>query len=83
MVRDHPDDLDRIYFGASVELLSEAGESSTVRIVGPDETEPSRRWISIDSLMARALLKKMEGDEVTVEAPGGSCIYEVVSVRYI
>ena len=82
VVRDQPDDMSRIYFGASIELLSEAGESSTVRIVGPDETEPSRRWISIDSLMAKALLKKMEGDEVTVEAPGGSCVYEVVSINY-
>ena len=82
VVREHPSTPDKIYFGAWVELSDEEGTESKVRIVGPDEIDPSQHWISIDSVVARALLKKEEGDEVLVKAPGGETIYIVESISY-
>ncbi len=82
VVRERPADLEKVFFGAVVELCSEHGDESTVRIVGPDEIDPSRHWISVDSVMARALLKKEEGDEVLVKAPAGDMLYTIESVKY-
>ena len=82
VVRDQPSDTDKVFFGAWVGLTDEEGKESLVRIVGPDEIDPSRHWISVDSVVARALLKKEEGEEVTVSAPGGETVYVVESVRY-
>ena len=53
-----------------------------VRIVGPDEIDSSKHWISIDSLMAKALMKASVDDEVTVTAPKGETIYTVLSIAY-
>lgn len=83
VVRELPSNQDQIFFGAWVELSDEAGSESTVRIVGPDEIDPSKHWISVDSVVARALLKKKEGDEVTVSAPGGETVYVVESISYV
>lgn len=77
-----PDDTSRVFFGAWVEIEDEDGATRTVRIVGPDEFEPERDWISIDSPMARALLKRQEGDEVRVPLPDGEASYWVVGIRY-
>lgn len=83
VVREKPSNMSQIFFGACVELSDEDGVESKVRIVGPDEIDPSKHWISIDSVVARALLKKEEGDEVTVNAPGGETVYNVESVSYM
>ena len=83
MVREQPSDPEKIFFGAWVDLSDEDGKESTVRIVGPDEIDPSKHWISVDSVVARALLKREEGDEVTVNAPGGKTVYVVESVSYV
>jgi transcription elongation factor GreB len=53
-----------------------------VRIVGPDEIDPARRYVSMDSPLARALLGKRRDDEVTVEVPGGRRSYVLVAIRY-
>lgn len=82
VVREQPSDPDKIFFGAWVDLSDAEGEASTVRIVGPDEIDPAKHWISVDSVVARALLKREEGDEVTVDAPGGVSVYIVESVSY-
>ena len=82
VVREPPSDLTKIFFGALVGLSDEHDNESTVRIVGPDEIDPSKHWISVDSIVARALLKQEEGDEVTVDAPGGKTVYIVESVSY-
>ena len=82
VVRERPSTLKKIFFGAWVELSDEDGTQSKVRIVGPDEIDPSKHWISIDSVVARALLKKEEGDEVIVKAPGGETSYVVESISY-
>lgn len=82
VVRERPSEPDKIFFGASVKLSDEDGKESNIRIVGPDEIDPSKHWISIDSVVARALLKKEEGDEVVVVAPGGETLYVVESISY-
>ena len=78
-----PTDPDAVFFGATVELEDvETGEISRYRIVGPDETDAEHGWISIDSPMARALLKKRVDDEFEVELPGGRHGFAIVSVDY-
>lgn len=82
IVDPRSDDEDRIFFGAWVTLEDEDGERVTYRVVGPDETDGDKGWISVESPMAKALLKKQEGDEVTVERPRGRKTFEIVAVRY-
>ncbi|HTR44189.1 MAG TPA: transcription elongation factor GreB [Thermodesulfovibrionales bacterium] len=77
-----PDDTSKIFFGAWVELEDDEGTPSRYRIVGPDEFDPDRSFISIDSPMAKALLGRSEGDEVTVNRPSGTATFVVMSVRY-
>jgi transcription elongation factor GreB len=77
-----PDEPARIFFGAWVRLEDEAGKEVSYRIVGPDEFDPARGWISIDSPLARALLKKIAGDDVRVILPKGEMEYYIVAVRY-
>ena len=77
-----PDDRSRVFFGAWVTLEDDAGDASELRIVGPDEIDPARRYVSMDSPLARALLGKRRDDEVTVEVPGGRRTYVVAAIRY-
>lgn len=77
-----PSDQQRIFFGAWVILEDEAGAEHCYRIVGPDEFEPEKGWISMDSPMAQALMKKTIDDEVTVTTPQGERRYYIVEVRY-
>jgi transcription elongation factor GreB len=77
-----PDDRSRIFFGAWVRLEDDEGQELEVRIVGPDEIEPARRYVSMDSPLARVLLGKRRDDEVTAEVPGGRRTYVVTGIRY-
>jgi len=77
-----PDDKSKVFFGAWVDLEDEEGESLCYRIVGGDETSAEKGWISVDSPVARALLKKQIGDEVVVETTVGNRYLEIVSIRY-
>jgi transcription elongation factor GreB len=77
-----PTDPARIFFGAWVTLEDESGDLTQVRIVGPDEIDPARRYVSMDAPLARALMGKRRDDEIRVEVPGGSRAYVVVEVRY-
>jgi transcription elongation factor GreB len=73
----------RVFFGAWVEVESDQGEVKRLQIVGPDEIYDGRMdRISIDSPMARALLKKEEGDEAVVDAPGGAVTWCINSIEY-
>src|SRR5690606_8079064 len=68
-----PSDPQAVYFGAHVELENAAsGETARYRIVGPDETDAKLGWISIDSPLARAMLKKRVDDEFEAQLPGGA-----------
>ncbi len=53
-----------------------------VRIVGPDESSVERGWISMEAPVAKALLGKRSGDEVTVRVPKGETTYTVISISY-
>lgn len=77
-----PTDASRIYFGAWVRLETDRGETVEYRIVGPDEFDLEKGLISIDSPLARALLKKTVDDEVTLVLLRGRTIYTVLEVRY-
>ena len=77
-----PDDRSRVFFGAWVRLEDEDGAELEVRIVGPDEIDPARRYVSMDSPLARVLMGRRRDDEVSVEVPGGRRSYVVTEVRY-
>jgi transcription elongation factor GreB len=77
-----PAERERVFFGATVMLCNDAMCETQVRIVGADEIDPARNWISIDSPMARALLKCTVDDEVQVPTPLGVDRYCIVAVRY-
>jgi transcription elongation factor GreB len=77
-----PKDTSKVFFGAWVEIEDTEGNVNRYRIVGPDEFDPDRGFISIDSPMARALLSRTEGDEVVVNRPNGKAVFVVTSVHY-
>jgi len=74
---------DQVFFGATVTLRSAKDGERTVSIVGIDEIDTARGYISWVSPMARALLKAREGDTVTLHTPGGVDELEIVRVRYV
>lgn len=82
VVHDKPRDESAIYFGAWVELEPADGQLQRYRIVGPDEIDPGCGYISIDSPVARALLKKRVGDEVQVRLPDGDISYLIAGIKY-
>jgi transcription elongation factor GreB len=78
-----PTDRDAVFFGAVVEVENLAGgELSRYRIVGPDETDAKLGHISIDSPLARAMLKKRVDDEFEAALPGGGVRFAIVAVDY-
>lgn len=77
-----PDDAQRIYFGAWVRVEDEEGRVAEYRIVGPDEFDVDKRYISLDSPMARALLKKTVGEDIVLELPKGEAFLHVLAVSY-
>jgi transcription elongation factor GreB len=77
-----PSDPSAIYFGAWIRLEDDDGATHDYRIVGPDETDAPRGWISIDSPLARAALKKCVDAEFDVELPTGRASFVVVAVSY-
>lgn len=83
VVEAPPADRDVVFFGAAIELENIAtGETSRYRLVGPDEADPSTGAISIDSPLARALLKKRIDDEVDVHLPSGAQRFAIVDIAY-
>jgi len=82
VVTEPPPQTGKIFFGAWVRLENETGEESEYRLVGPDETDAAKGWISIDSPMGRALLGKREDDEVVVQRPAGKATVTILEVSY-
>jgi len=82
IVERAPEDRGRVFFGAWVELEAEDGARSRYRIVGPDEFDRSPGYISMDSPLGRALLKRALEEEVRVEVPGGERAYLIVAIEY-
>ena len=78
-----PGDRSAVFFGARIELENvDTGEVLHYRIVGPDETDAKLGWISIDSPMARAVLKRRIDDEFLAELPAGPAEFAVMAVDY-
>jgi transcription elongation factor GreB len=77
-----PDDATRIFFGAWVQLVDAEGAEREVRIVGPDEIDPARGYVSMDSPLARALMGRRPDDEVRIDTPTGARIWTVIGIRY-
>src|SRR5262249_11510517 len=82
IVNAPPSDPRRVFFGALVTLEAAESTQSTYRIVGPDEFDMAPGYISMDSPLGRALLRKALDDEVTVELPGGARKFMIVEIRY-
>ncbi|HTC26060.1 transcription elongation factor GreB [Dyella sp.] len=78
-----PSDKETVFFGALIELENaDSGETLRYRIVGPDETSAKLGWISIDSPLARAVMKKKLDDEFEAELPGGRTRFTIIGVTY-
>lgn len=82
VVSDTPKKTNQIFFGAWIELENDDGILRHYRIVGPDEFDADKGYISMDSPVAIALMKKCEGDEVIIKTPGGVLNYYISRVQY-
>jgi transcription elongation factor GreB len=71
-----------VYFGATVEVEDEEGETKSYQLVGEDESDPKVGKVSWRSPIGRSLLKKRVGDEAIVKRPAGDLELEIVSVKY-
>ena len=77
-----PADQSKVFFGAWVTLEDDDGKQECFRIVGPDELDHHADYISVDSPVAKALLKKEEGDEVLIRRAEGEKLYLIDQVEY-
>jgi len=78
-----PQQEGKVFFGAWVEIENEAGEVKKFRIVGPEEIYgDAKNYISIDSPMARALIKKEVDDDISVITPDGEKEWLINSITY-
>ena len=75
---------DKVVFGATVELADvDTDEQKTYQIVGDLEADIKQGLIAISSPVARAMIGKLEGDSIVIDAPAGQREYEIVSVAYL
>ena len=72
----------RVFFGATVRFANAAGDERTVSIVGTDEVDLERHYISWVSPLARALMKKGAGERAVLHAPGGTEQLQILDVYY-
>ena len=77
-----PDNQEKVFFGAWIKLEDEHGEISRLRIVGADEFDMKKGWISLESPMAKSLLGKTIGDDVVVKRPAGEIEMYIMEVSY-
>jgi len=82
VVDDLPQNLDRIRFGAKVELVGLDRREMSVTFVGEDEIDPAQGRISLQSPLGKALLGKRVGDAVEVSTPRGAVTWTVVTISY-
>jgi len=78
-----PSEKNRVFFGAWVELEDTHEIIHKYRIVGPDEFDVKKGYISIDSPIGQALMKKALDDEVTVDLPNGKVTYIITNIHYL
>lgn len=78
----NPQQDGRVFFGAWVEIEDDDGQVLNFKIVGPDEIYGRKDYVSIDSPMARALLKKEVNDEAVVKTPSGRRNWYINLIKY-
>ena len=82
IVHTAPADRSRIFFGARVTLQTDRGEELRYRLVGPDEFDMANEYISIDSVLGRALLGRRLDEEISVALPSGVRRYLIAAIAY-
>lgn len=82
IVEDLPRDTSKVFFAAWVTVEDEEGMANTYRIVGADEIDAQKNWISIDSPIARTLIGKSLDDEVIVQTPTGEKYLLITGISY-
>ena len=81
-VIEPPKSGDRITFGSTVLLEDESGKEVRYQIVGSDESDPSKGFISILSPLARTLIGKRVGETVTAQLPGGKKTFDILQANF-
>ncbi len=82
IVDQPPSDPTRVFFGAWVLLEADDGAQSRYRIVGPDEFDMAPGYISMDSPLGAALLRRRLEEQIAVATPAGERTYLIVSIEY-
>ncbi len=83
VVSGPPENRGKIYFGATVTLQEQEQQTSvTYKIVGPDELDPEKGYISIDAPLGRALLGKEVDSEIEINSPQGQKVFHVLAIIY-
>jgi len=82
VVEQQPDNKQRVFFAAWVTLEDKTGEEVRYRIVGPDELDINKHYISMDSPLAKALMNRQLDDEIDVVTPGGRISYCITGIEY-
>ena len=77
-----PPPYDSVRFGATVTVRDSIGQEESYRIVGADETDIERDWISWVSPLARALLNARPGERLRIKLPGGERVLEIAAIDY-
>lgn len=72
----------KVFFGAWIQIRDEGGSAQWHRIVGPDEFDMAPEYVSMDSPLGRALMRKSGGDEVVVELGGGQRRVTILAIHY-
>lgn len=82
IVDPHPAQAGKVFFGAFVTLEDENEHIETYRIVGADEFDPKKKWISINSPVAKKLIGHKVDDEVSVQTPNGAKYFVILAIEY-
>lgn len=82
VVHEPPTDKSKIYFAAFIELENEEDDVVTYQIVGPDEFDLRQGKLSMDSPIAKALMRKSVDDEICVQTPTGEQVYFINKIWY-
>jgi len=82
VVTERPQNCGKVFFACWVKVDDEDGEEKVFRIVGPDETDAKRNFISIDSPVGRALMGKSLDDEVVIKLPNGRKILTILEIDF-
>ena len=83
VVRQKPPRRDRVHFGATVTLETDQGSEISYRIVGADEIDARKGYISVDSPMSRALMGRSVDDSVDVQSPEGRSGFLILNIKYV